>query len=338
MKIMRISSGLGNQMLEYATYLQIKRQNPNEQVFLDTLIYDYREETAALTELKQVFHLNINAIDIHKIIEKKDGISFENDLAELRFWKEWGYNTYSEMFRQEGKKAGSATILSFLNYKELAELEQEHFDERVTIVSDLPYSIKEVREKLFKGELLSYGKHSVIGFFSKLWGNNRGVSYQLARALVHPERRKKLFDDFVHGRKPDFNGFPPVSRLKRSDNVYFNIYGNPNDCEGIRDELLKTFTFPAFDTEENEQLACRIKGCNSVAIHARVYDFSYGMADIVKRNYYPKAVRYIKKHVPDCRFFVFSDDPTWCRKHLEILGLSKSDSLEFVDWNKGTDS
>ena len=73
----------------------------------------------------------------------------------------------------------------------------------------------------------------------------------------------------------------------------------------------------------------------SVAIHARVVNFEYGMKEILARNYYQKAVNHIKGKIDKpISFFVFSDNVNWCRENLDILGLSNEDII-FVDYNKG---
>lgn len=344
MKIMGLRYGLGNAMFQYAVYLQLKRLYPDEQVFLDTIWYDFAKYPF---ELESIFHLGIDDIDAHKLIERKYGISFEEKLEPLRYWKDYGYETFLEhgrACRRSGKltldtpaKRASLISAEFLNTNEIIEVERPYLDD-FELYSPSGYSIQEMREAAQKELSPDFGLPPIKLFFSKLWGDNRGVTYQAARSLVQPERRKKMFDDIFHGRKPDFTGFHSVSRLKRNGNVYFNIHGTPNDCEGIRDELLRAFAFPAFNTERNNVLAQKVSICNSVAIHARVMDYSYGMKDAVANNYYGKAVRYVRKRVCDPAFFVFSDNPAWCREHTDVLGLSEKDSITYVDWNTGKDS
>ena len=43
MKIIHIESGLGNQMLSYCEYLAIKKMNPDDDCFIETIVYDIPE-------------------------------------------------------------------------------------------------------------------------------------------------------------------------------------------------------------------------------------------------------------------------------------------------------
>jgi hypothetical protein len=49
-------------------------------------------------------------------------------------------------------------------------------------------------------------------------------------------------------------------------------------------------------------------------------------------DYYRRASAVIKNAVESPEFFVFSDDPAWCRSTLELDGAT------FVDWNSGRTS
>lgn len=112
------------------------------------------------------------------------------------------------------------------------------------------------------------------------------------------------------------------------------------DCERIRNKLLSDFQFPEFDSKDvkNIDIEQSIKSCNSVSIHARINDYDYGVGAEVKRGYFKKAVKYIKKNVTCPVFFVFSDNMEWCKKNLDILGLKDNDSIYFVSHNYGKNS
>ena len=43
MKIIHIESGFGNQMLSYCEYLALKKMNPDDEFYLETIIYDIPE-------------------------------------------------------------------------------------------------------------------------------------------------------------------------------------------------------------------------------------------------------------------------------------------------------
>ena len=103
----------------------------------------------------------------------------------------------------------------------------------------------------------------------------------------------------------------------------------------MEDEVRSAFRFLPFDDELNKNMAENITNSESVAIHARVVNFDYGMKEILARNYYKKAVNYTKRRINrPISFFVFSDNVDWCRENLETLGLDGEDVI-FVDYNKG---
>ena len=341
MKIMRLSSGLGNAMFQYAAYLQLKKLFPDEEVYLDTIWYDY---TGYPYELNRIFSLNTDAVDIHKIIEREHGIRFEEQLEPLRFWKEYGFATFisfalvsTDLQKYTSRAQKFSQLVPLMNYAELPELERAYIKD-LAIVSDQSYTLVKAEQASNSNGRKDYNTTPLRHFVKSFWKDKNATSYQIIKAISNCDRRAKFLYDVLHGIRPDFTGFPPISRLLRDGNVYFNIYGNPNDCEGIRDELLSAFTFPLLDSKRNQEIAKEIENCNSVAIHARVVDYAYGMKDAVQRGYYQKAVRYIKDCMSKNRFFVFSDDPDWCRANLNVLGLTESDPLIIIDWNKGTDS
>ena len=87
----------------------------------------------------------------------------------------------------------------------------------------------------------------------------------------------------------------------------------------IEDELRLTFTFkPELDSRNKERLSL-ISSVNSVSIHVRRGDYIKYKYPILGINYYKDAVEKIMAHVPNPRFFVFSNDPHWCEMNFGFL-------------------
>jgi hypothetical protein len=85
---------------------------------------------------------------------------------------------------------------------------------------------------------------------------------------------------------------------------------------GIRDVLLKEFTFKAAPDEENAKLLVSIASQNAVCVHIRRGDYVTTMHGQAKHgvcglDYYQAAVARIRKIIDKPAFFVFSDDPAW---------------------------
>lgn len=95
MKVIHIESGLGNQMLSYAEYLVIKKLNPNDECYIETMIYDIPECNDVISqwhgyELERVF--NIHAPNIKQMFENNEWISIVNEVKASEFWNDgWRY-------------------------------------------------------------------------------------------------------------------------------------------------------------------------------------------------------------------------------------------------------
>ncbi len=67
----------------------------------------------------------------------------------------------------------------------------------------------------------------------------------------------------------------------------------------------------------------RLNSSNSVSLHVRRGDYVTSQAanqhhGTLSQDYYTKAVRHVTQVQPDIEIFVFSDDVSWCRKHLRF--------------------
>lgn len=95
----------------------------------------------------------------------------------------------------------------------------------------------------------------------------------------------------------------------------------------IRNVLLREFT-PAYSAGSSEALKKKLETPGSVAVHVRRGDYvtlasASAYHGVLDMNYYETAFREIKKRVPDARFFVFSDDPSWCLQAFSGLGIEE---------------
>jgi hypothetical protein len=98
MKVIHIESGLGNQMLSFCEYLAMKKMNPNDECYIETIIYDISECNDIICqwngyELDRIFH--VNAPNIRDIISDKDWNKLMELIRESRFWeRNWNYPVY----------------------------------------------------------------------------------------------------------------------------------------------------------------------------------------------------------------------------------------------------
>lgn len=95
---------------------------------------------------------------------------------------------------------------------------------------------------------------------------------------------------------------------------YFDAYA---------DIIRKDFTLKIdYLNKIDGKLLAQINGSNSVAIHVRRGDYVTNQNvnkfhGICNKEYYDQAVEFLKNNVKNPKFFVFSDDPGWCKNEFD---------------------
>lgn len=136
----------------------------------------------------------------------------------------------------------------------------------------------------------------------------------------------------------NFVFYPEVFHSTHKNEFFMGTWQSQRYFEGAEGDVRKAFTFNEdLLNEQTRQLADQLKQCNAVSIHVRRDDYlstqyAPGFGGICTVAYYTAAIQYLKQREPDLRFFIFSDDITWCRENLNFANAM------FVDWNKGVDS
>lgn len=99
----------------------------------------------------------------------------------------------------------------------------------------------------------------------------------------------------------------------------------------VRDQLIKDFTFPELPNDFIPFGNAIEKTENSVSLHVRHGDKLYKDAStgrirfvILDIGYYKKSIEYIQERSENTKFFVFSDDITWCKQNLGSTGANLS--------------
>lgn len=128
-----------------------------------------------------------------------------------------------------------------------------------------------------------------------------------------------------------------VSTEEGKYSIFYNGFWLDNKyCEEINPR--KIFKFKNLPLKgANADIEKEILNSNSVSIHIRRGDYTnkenmklFGIYSSPK--YYKRAIELELSENPDCKFFVFSDDPDWVRKNMIIP------NAVFVDSNTGNDS
>lgn len=93
--------------------------------------------------------------------------------------------------------------------------------------------------------------------------------------------------------------------------------------EDCADVIRGDFAFREPPRGENAAVADEISASNAVSVHVRRGDY-VSNPDVNRYHgtlpleYYRAAAERVRRSEPDATFFVFSDDPTWCRTHLQL--------------------
>lgn len=111
---------------------------------------------------------------------------------------------------------------------------------------------------------------------------------------------------------------------KLPDNTYLDGWFTSEEYfKNIRDVLQKDFSYKNAPAEVSKKLLAIINEVHSVSLHVRRGDYVsnkhankwHGLTGL---DYYKESVAVIAKTVKTPEFFVFSDDPEWCKINLKI--------------------
>ncbi len=115
------------------------------------------------------------------------------------------------------------------------------------------------------------------------------------------------------GYNPDFENFTDGSYL----HGYWQSERYFTHAEA---DIRRDFTFPAFTTPENADMAARIRDGLAIALHVRRGDYlALGAHTLCDQAYYDAALaRILQGLTRPPTVFVFSDDPDWVRENLPL--------------------
>ena len=90
--------------------------------------------------------------------------------------------------------------------------------------------------------------------------------------------------------------------------------------EAIKEQVRNAFTFKQIElSEEMHKYKNAMQNSNSVSVHVRRGDYLdvdevYG--GICTEEYYEQAMKKMREEMPDCHFFIFTNDISWVKKHM----------------------
>lgn len=301
MKIVHIESGLGNQMLSFCEYLALKQCLPEEEIYIENIIYDISECNEVICqwngyELERIFGINVP--NIKEKFSESEWQQLLNKIKASNFWdKNWNYPVYfCQAFEQMG--------LTLKNIR--GDFENCGIAMTASSKKSLSQRIKNCR----LGDWFSR-------YYFKL------IEEKKLNSVCN------IKNVFLSTNEDIFTGQWLSFKLRN------------NDIEKIDALIRQTFIFPEFSEQQNIDMSKFLAETNSVAIHARRGDMLGFNGYCYKYGYFRRAVKHIKKHVSNPVFVFFCDPGSveWCKENEKVFGLNfAKDKVYFVDWNKGESS
>lgn len=129
-----------------------------------------------------------------------------------------------------------------------------------------------------------------------------------------------------------------MPEILEMDAVYlYGFWGCERYYSDIIGLLQQKIRFPKSINPANCEAVTEMERTNSVSVHIRRMDY-LAVADgkrymgICTDDYYDGALGYIREHVDNPVFYIFSDDTEYAREHFG------EPNMRIVDWNTGDDS
>ena len=170
--------------------------------------------------------------------------------------------------------------------------------------------------------------------------------YELNRVFCIQEDIKKcsparlLYYRFLYRLKPTFlvlqgPQYIYVDNVFRDKRPYLiGDWIHPNYFAGIEKKIIQTYTFRNI-SKENLLLGNKMKTESSVSIHIRRGDYlkipNYCVCD---DEYYSKAISLMCEKVANPFFYIFSNDPKWCKQFMDKFKVN----YLVVESNQGLNS
>lgn len=129
------------------------------------------------------------------------------------------------------------------------------------------------------------------------------------------------------------NEFHPNIGNIAGDLYYHGYWINRQYFDAARDVLKKELSFSPLNDAANIEYASQITNTDSVFIHVRRGDF-VTLHWSLDSEFYRFAVDAMRQEHPSCTFYIFSDDPDWCRSNPDYFGLEDYEQIVYVEGNE----
>lgn len=300
MKVIHIESGLGNQMLSYCEYLAMKKANPNDEIYIENIIFDIPECNEVTCqwngyELEKVF--GIGSPNIRSVISDAHWAQLMKEIQDSQFWtKNMNYPVY---FTRAFKNIGINLVNTWGDFEQ-------------------PQFMQEQNDKKSKGSLKYMIRHSVPYMHLRRWKMRRPSTIPDYRDELFPTSSENLFAGQKLKFKNKGSGIEFIENEIRQC-FTFPVLTDKKNIEAL--DYIRSCNSVAIHARRGDMLG------SNYACYATGY-FKRAVKYIRKHTQNP--VFFI---------FCDPGSIQWAKENEAVLGLSfVKDKIHFVDWNKSTDS
>lgn len=124
------------------------------------------------------------------------------------------------------------------------------------------------------------------------------------------------------------------------DLYLIGVFQSAMPAQKVADSLKEKFVFADFEDNRNLDYKRSMASENSVAIHVRKgvdYQKIKWYQNTCSADYYRKAVDYIKHHVDNPKFYVFTDNPEWVAENLNDIDYELVEGNPISGWGSHFD-
>lgn len=166
--------------------------------------------------------------------------------------------------------------------------------------------------------------------------NENECTFAIRRNSVFFRAAQKLLNAVLIREGNEYYEHPEASfvekKMFQSDLYFLGFWQDERYVSAVSEQLQKDFTF--VDISSGNQRFINRMGVETVSLHIRRGDYvrNPSLGTVCDKEYYRRAICYMKEKLASPLFVVFSDEIEWCRS--ELAGIH----AEFADWNVGSDS
>jgi hypothetical protein len=222
-------------------------------------------------------------------------------------------------------KVSSGLGNQMFQYAFYLALKQYFTDVKIDIFYYVSYKIHNGFElkKIFDIEM------DIASIYDRLKISNQGTEIPVKIIRKIFGQRKTEF------KEPYAIGFFENVFSLNNDTYYDGYWQSYKYFLNIENLIRTNFKFSNIQSEQNLRYLEKISSSNSISIHIRLGDYVNHplFSDICTKDYYNRAINYIKKTVINPVFYIFSNDINQCINEIDIPSNSY-----FIDWNTGSNS